>query len=108
LKEAKVGKYLEELERSVVHYGSSTGFFGKKMVENGRQYLHAAVLYENLVIESYDKKPRDPLVAIYPNERTFWSDRPIGVVQRDWVSDEHKEAARVYIDREGGKVAPES
>src|SRR5262245_12335936 len=98
LKEAKVGKYLEELERSVVHYGSSTGFFGKKMVENGKQYLHAAVLYENMVIESYDKKLRDPLVAIYPKEGTFWSDHPIGVVQRDWVSDEHKEAARVYIE----------
>src|SRR5262249_57904047 len=45
-----------------------------------------------------DKKLRDPLVAIYPKEGTFWSDHPIGVVQRDWVSDEHKEAARVYID----------
>src|SRR5262245_7855619 len=98
LKEAKVGKYLEELERSVVHYGSSTGFFGKKMVENGRQYLHAAVLYENLVIESYDKKLRDPLVAVDPKEGTCWSDDPIGVVKRDWVSDEHKEAARVYVD----------
>jgi Ca-activated chloride channel family protein len=98
LKEAKVGKYLQELEHSVVHYGSSTGFFGKKMVENGRQYLHAAVLYENMVIESYDKKLRDPLVAVYPKEGTFWSDHPVGVVQRDWVSDEHKEAAKVYVD----------
>src|SRR5205823_3833635 len=38
------------------------------MVANGRQYLHAAVLYENMVIESHDQKLRDPLVALYPRE----------------------------------------
>src|SRR5262245_16939129 len=90
LKDPKVAKYLEEIERSVVHYGHSTGFFGKKMAANGKQYLSAAVLYENMVIESYDQKLRDPLVAIYPKEGTFWSDHPIGLVQRDWVTAEHK------------------
>jgi Ca-activated chloride channel family protein len=98
VKEPKVAKYLEDIEKAVVHYGSSTGFFGKKMIANGKQYLSAGVLYENLVIESYAQKLPDPMVAIYPREGTFWSDHPAGVVQRNWVTDEHRKAAEAYID----------
>src|SRR5262249_11189084 len=47
--------------------------------------------------EYKDKLPF-PLVAIYPKEGTFWSDHPVGVVNRDWVTEEHKAAAKVYVD----------
>jgi Ca-activated chloride channel family protein len=100
VKEAKVGRFLEDIEGSVVHYGSSTGFFGNKMFANGPQYLSAAVLYENMVIESYGAghpgKAFD-VVALYPKEGTFWSDHPVGVVERPWVGDEHREAAKAYV-----------
>lgn len=88
------------IERSVVHYGSSTGFFGRKMFANGPQYLSAAVLYENMVIESYAVQPAlpFPIVAIYPKEGTFWSDHPVGIVEREWVTPEKRAAARIYID----------
>src|SRR5271157_4597524 len=91
--------FVEGIERSVVHYGSSTGFFGRKMFASGPQYLSAAVLYENMVIESYDSadKLAFPVVAIYPKEGTFWSDHPVGVVEREWVTPAHREAAKVYI-----------
>src|SRR5262249_55655775 len=98
---AKTAAFLNAIEKSVVHYGRSTGFFGKAMFANGPQYLSAAVLYENMVIESYAGKNRDlafPVVAIYPKEGTFWSDHPVGVVQRDWVTEEHREAAKLYVD----------
>jgi Ca-activated chloride channel family protein len=36
-------------------------------------------------------------VAIYPKEGTFWSDHPVGIVERDWVTPEHREAAKIYI-----------
>ncbi|MDP9119875.1 MAG: substrate-binding domain-containing protein, partial [Acidobacteriota bacterium] len=49
----QVGAYVSGIESAIVHYGSSTGFFGKKMFGNGPQYLSAAVLYESLVIDSY-------------------------------------------------------
>ena len=98
----KAGAFMHDIEKSVVHYGSSTGFFGKKMFANGPQYLSGAVLYENMVIESYGDKYKDklpfPVVAIYPKEGTFWSDHPVGIVQRDWVTPERKEAAQLYID----------
>lgn len=92
------GEFVEGIEKSVVHYGSSTGFFGRKMFAAGPQYLSAAVLYENMVIESYGQSNLSfPVVAIYPKEGTFWSDHPIGVVRRDWVTQEHRDAAQVYI-----------
>jgi Ca-activated chloride channel family protein len=95
----EVARFLAGIEKSVVHYGSSTGFFGRKMFERGTSYLSAAVLYESSVIESYDPKyrPPFPVVAIYPKEGTFWSDHPIGIVERDWVGAEHREAAQAYV-----------
>ena len=94
----RTADFLSGIEKSVVHYGSSTGFFGRQMFSNGPQYLSAAVLYENMVIESYSQNNLPfPVVAIYPKEGTFWSDHPIGIVERDWVTAEHREAAKTYI-----------
>lgn len=93
-----VGQFLRDIESSVLHYGKSTGFFGDTMFDNGPQYLSAAVLYENMVVESGNKNLAAPIVAIYPKEGTFWSDHPIGIVERPWVTEEHKEAAKIYID----------
>ncbi|HEX3528904.1 MAG TPA: VWA domain-containing protein [Thermoanaerobaculia bacterium] len=88
------------IESAIVHYGSSTGFFGKRLFSDGPQYLSAAVLYENMVIESYGPQYKlpFPVVAIYPKEGTFWSDHPVGIVEREWVTPEHREAAKIYID----------
>lgn len=95
----EVAQYIHDIQRAIVHYGRSTGFFGEKLMANGPGYLSAAVLYENMVIQSYDRKDLSfPLVAIYPKEGTFWSDHPVGIVQRDWVTDAHKVAAKVYLD----------
>lgn len=92
--------YVHDIEHAIVHYGSSTGFFGKKMFANGPRYLSAAVLYENMVIEanSGQASMAFPVVAIYPKEGTFWSDHPVGVVNRPWVTAEHRDAAKVYVD----------
>jgi len=92
-------EYLSAIQQAIVHYGRSTGFFGEKMFSNGPEYLSAAVLYENMVIQSYNKQDiAYPVVAIYPKEGTFWSDHPAGIVERDWVTAEHREAAQIYLD----------
>jgi Ca-activated chloride channel family protein len=106
--EAKsTAEFLKDIQRAVVHYGSSTGFFSKQMFGNGMDYLSAAVLYENLVIDSYSSDPKKnpfygklaaPIVAIYPKEGTMWSDHPVAIVDREWVSKTHKDAAKKYID----------
>src|SRR5215471_11182803 len=46
LSKPQTRQFLSGVEQSVVHYGSSTGFFGRKMFANGPEYLSAAVLYE--------------------------------------------------------------
>lgn len=94
-----VGTFVQGIERSVVHYGSSTGFFAKRMFAAGPSTLSAAVLYENLVIEANaaERKPSFPVVAIYPKEGTFWSDHPTGLVDRPWVTAQQKEAAKAYV-----------
>ncbi len=100
VQQPQTAQRLESIEGSVVHYGRSTGFFGKRMFANGPDYLSAAVLYENMVIEA-NKKPGEltfPVVAIYPKEGTFWSDHPAGIVGREWVSPQQRAAARKYLD----------
>lgn len=95
----EVAQFVQGIERAVVHYGSSTGFFGKRMFAGGPGYLSAAVLYENLVIEANaaTPKPSFPVVAIYPKEGTFWSDHPTGIVERPWVTPERRQAAQAYV-----------
>lgn len=93
----KVEPFIASVEDAIVHYGKSTGFFADKMVERGPSYLSAAVLYENLVIESYAKSPQLPLVAVYPVEGTFWSDHPYSVLDAEWVTPEQREASDVLL-----------
>src|SRR5262249_61677630 len=91
-----VGKLMSQVEASVVHYGKSTGFFADKIVERGPGYLSAAILYENLVIESYARPSGNPpLVAIYPVEGPFWAAHPFCILDGDWASAEPREAAAV-------------
>jgi Ca-activated chloride channel family protein len=82
VRQPRTASYVAGIESAIVHYGSSTGFFGKRMFEGGPGYLSAAVLYENMVTESYDPQYHlpFPVVAVYPREGTFWSDHPVGIV----------------------------
>jgi len=91
--------FLAQVEGTVVYYGKSTGFFSEKMIERGPTFLSAAVLYENLVIESYAAKtpPAQPLVAVYPREGTFWSDHPYSILDADWVGDDERQAADAFL-----------
>jgi len=102
VQQEEVRDFVEAVESGVIHYGESTGFFGRQMFNRGPGYLSAAVLYENLVVESYDESlyPNRPLpvVAIYPKEGTFWSDHPFAILDAPWVDDELQEAAAQYRD----------
>lgn len=94
--------FMSAVESGVIHYGESTGFFGRQMFNRGPSYLSAAVLYENLVVESYDREryPNRQLdvVAVYPREGTFWSDHPFVIPNAPWITDELRDAATQYRD----------
>jgi Ca-activated chloride channel homolog len=72
-------------ESSTIYYGESTGFFAQQMCEQGPNYLHAAVLYESLVVEmnegKFSPKCQGQIVALYPKEGTVYSDHPFAIVQ---------------------------
>ena len=99
--------FMTGVEDAIVHYGKSTGFFSDKMVERGPTYLSAAVLYENLVIESYARQRSLDLVAIYPREGTFWSDHPYCVLDAPWVTAEQRDAAGVFLAYLKGRAQQE-
>jgi Ca-activated chloride channel family protein len=90
--------FIASVEKTIVHYGKSTGFFADKMLQRGPSYLSAAVLYENLVIESYARTQPAmfPIVAVYPKEGTFWSDHPFAVLDAPWVGDDERQAAQQF------------
>ncbi len=102
VQQPEVAEFLADVESGVIHYGRSTGFFGRQMFNRGPGYLSAAVLYENLVVESYNQElyPNLPLpvAAIYPSEGSFWSDHPYAILQGDWMDEELTAAAETYRD----------
>ncbi|MGZ9224269.1 MAG: VWA domain-containing protein [Anaerolineales bacterium] len=101
LRSAELKEFMTGVESSIIHYGTSTGFFGERMFERGPSYLSAAVLYENLIVAQETKRingqsAQIPVVAIYPKEGTFWSNHPYVIVNAPWVTAEQKEAAQVF------------
>ncbi len=101
LKSTELKDFMTNVESSVIHYGTSTGFFGERMFERGPSYLSAAVLYENLIVAQETKRingqsSQIPVVAIYPKEGTFWSNHPYAVLNTSWVTAEQKEAAGLF------------
>jgi Ca-activated chloride channel family protein len=98
VRDPKVKEFMQAVERGIIHYGTSTGFFGERMFERGPSYLSAAVLYENLIVAQEAKRlagqsSQTPVVAVYPKEGTFWSNHPYAILNAPWVTDEQKESA---------------
>jgi Ca-activated chloride channel family protein len=98
LRSPRTAAFIAAVEGAVVHYGKSTGFFADKMRQRGPSYLSAAVLYENLVIESYAAPGELPLVAVYPREGTFWADHPYAVLgDAPWMTPLLREGAEAFL-----------
>jgi len=99
----KTRGFVQAIEAAIVHYGKSTGFFAEKMLARGPSYLSAAVLYENLVTESYGGAgkpgaPDMPIVAIYPREGTFWADHPYCILaDPGMVSPAQRQGAEMFL-----------
>jgi Ca-activated chloride channel family protein len=94
--------FVKAVESGVIHYGESTGFFADQLFNRGPGYLSAAVLYENLVVQSRDRTKYPnvalPVAALYPKEGTFWSDHPYAILNTPWVDAEQRAAAMTFRD----------
>ncbi len=102
------------LESAVVHYGGSTTTFldnwrRADLQGTGLQYLSALIVEEKAVLDynmgnpdgiigpdETPRPPRVPLVAVYPEEGTVYSDHPFFVLDAPWVSDTARAGARLF------------
>jgi len=108
--------FAEQIESAVVHYGDTTltflnNWYRADQRGNPYGYVSAVAVEEKSVIDynsgnpdgvlqegEEPRAPRVPLVAIYPEEGTLYSDNPLYVLDADWVSDDEAAGARKFID----------
>jgi Ca-activated chloride channel homolog len=115
LSSPKTRKFVEGVERSVVHYGDTTLTFLSNLQRAddqgaGLSYISAVAVEEKSVWD-YNQgnptgdpatlgrhpKPKVPLVAIYPKEGTLLSDHPWVVLTAPWVDDAKRKAAADFL-----------
>jgi len=125
LAKPKTTKFVEGVERSVVHYGDTTLTFLSNLQRAddqgaGLSYISAVAVEEKSVWD-YNQgnptgdpatlgrhpKPKVPLVAIYPKEGTLLSDHPWVVLTAPWVDDAKRKAAAdllAYLQAAGAQA----
>ena len=74
-------QYVGAVEKTVRHYGEGEWPVIQRVIQEGRQYLDAFVVQEQLVIYYNSQPGRDRLVAIYPREGTLWEDHPLAFLE---------------------------
>jgi len=102
---AKVAPRVKDLERSVVHYGDSTLFIEDQLCKGGLAYASAVAMEETTVIDFNRRRcSNTKLVALYPEEGSFFSDSPYIVLNADWVTPAEREAAGAFQKFLAGEV----
>lgn len=102
------------IESSVVHYGPTTLTFLNNWYRNDARgtaltYASAAAVEEVSIVQynrgnpdgvlqpgEVPEPPRVPLVAIYPEEGTLFSDNPLITLDAEWVDEQQARAAAVF------------
>lgn len=110
----QVVQYGTDIESSVVHYGDITMTFLNNWFRADRRgtaltYASAVAVEEKSVIDynagnpdgvlsqgEEPRPPRVPLVAIYPEEGTLYSDNPFFVLDADWVDEDQRRGAELF------------
>ncbi len=116
LNRAEVQNYAKAVESSVVHYGDITMTFLNNWFRADRRgtaltYASAVAVEEKSLIDynmgnpdgilgpgEVARKPRVPLVAIYPKEGTLFSDNPLFTLNAPWVTAEQKAGAAAFAE----------
>lgn len=104
------------VESAVVHYGDTTLTFLNNLYRadqrgNSLSYASAVAVEEKSVIDynrgnpdgvlqpgEEPRPPRVPLVAIYPEEGTLYSDNPFFLLDAEWVSADEAEGALLFSE----------
>ena len=109
-------EFARQIESAVVHYGDTTltflnNWYRADQRGNPYGYVSAVAVEEKSVLDynsgnpdgvlqegEEPRPPRVPLVAIYPEEGTLYSDNPLYVLDADWVDDDEAAGAQQFID----------
>jgi Ca-activated chloride channel homolog len=88
---------VKDIERAIVHYGDTTLFIAEQMRKAGPGYASAVAMEEVTLLDFNKNRGGQPkLVAIYPEEGTFYSDNPLITLDAPWVNDQQKQGAREF------------
>ncbi|MEQ1787850.1 MAG: extracellular solute-binding protein [Acidimicrobiales bacterium] len=109
-------EFARQIESAVVHYGDTTltflnNWYRADQRGNPYGYVSAVAVEEKSVIDynsgnpdgvlqegEEPREPRVPLVAIYPEEGTVYSDNPLYVLDAEWVDDDEAAGAQKFVD----------
>ena len=124
LHEPEAVEFATGVESAVVHYGDTTLTFLNNLYRSDRRgtsltYASAVAVEEKSVIDyntgnpdgvvdsgEEPVPPRIPLVAIYPEEGTVYSDNPFFILDAEWVSDTEREGGRALRGIRSGACQP--
>ena len=96
---------VKDIERSIVHYGDTTLFIAEQMRKAGPGYASAVAMEEVTLLDFNKNRGGQPkLVAIYPEEGTFYSDNPLIVLNAPWVNEQQKKGAAEFAKFLEGEV----
>ena len=116
LQKPSTSVFASAIESSVVHYGDTTltflnNWYRADQRGNPYGYVSAVAVEEKSVIDynrgnpdgvlqdgEQARPPRVPLVAIYPEEGTVYSDNPLYVLDASWVDSAQKKGADRFVD----------
>lgn len=97
----EVVEAFRQVELNTYHYGIQSRDLLSLMVARGPEYLHAATTTEAETLRTNSEQAenlRFPLVFVFPSDGTFWGEHPYCVLDADWVSDQQREAAAIFLD----------
>jgi ABC-type Fe3+ transport system substrate-binding protein len=86
-------------EKNISEFEYSTGPLMQKMVSYGPSTYDLVTVYEATAIEQAENAVgRYGELRVYYPPATVWSDHPFCVLEADWVSDDKRSAAKLFID----------
>ena len=101
-------KQVRDIERSIVHYGDTTLFIADQMRRKGPGYASAVAMEEATLLDFNKNRGGQPkLIAIYPDEGTFYSDNPYIVLDAPWVTPEKRDGAKAFQKFLADEISPE-
>jgi Ca-activated chloride channel family protein len=94
---SKARSVVRDIERSIVHYGDTTLFIADQMRAKGPGYASAVAMEETTLVDFNQHRGGQPkLVAIYPEEGTFYSDSPLIALNAPWVSQAQRDGVKEF------------